>query len=69
MKTIIVSFLFYIPFLHIYVYEMHPVNGWFIQANLKDDVVYDQPKTEQERISIVKDWVNYQQIRILCCFG
>lgn len=51
-------------FLHIYVYEMHPVNSWFIPVNLKDNVVYDQPTTLSARAAVAKDWIKAQNIRM-----
>ncbi|WP_439182275.1 deiodinase-like protein [Carboxylicivirga taeanensis] len=51
-------------FLHIYVYEMHPVNSWFIPVNLKDNVVYDQPATLADRAAIARDWIKAQKIKM-----
>lgn len=46
-----------INFLQIYTYEMHPLDGWIIQSNLKDRVIYNQPKTLSERVKIAQDWI------------
>ncbi|MBR8537810.1 redoxin domain-containing protein [Carboxylicivirga sediminis] len=51
-------------FLHIYVYEMHPVNSWFIPINLQDDVVYDQPTTLAGRAAVARDWIKAQNIHM-----
>lgn len=53
-----------ISFLHIYVYEMHSVNNWFIPINLKENVIYDQPKNDIERSAIVMDWIKYKNIKM-----
>lgn len=53
-----------ISFLHIYVYEMHSVDGWFIPINLKENVIYNQPGTFKERSSIIKDWIKEKNIKM-----
>ena len=53
-----------ISFLHIYVYEMHPVNVWFIKDNLQDQVVYEQPLTLSERATIASDWINSHNVEM-----
>ena len=51
-----------ISFLHMYVYEMHPVDVWFIKDNLQDQVVYDQPLTLLERAAVARDWIQKYQV-------
>lgn len=41
-----------IEFFLIYIREAHPSDGWQTPQNLYDDVVYDAPKTEDDRAEI-----------------
>ncbi|MDE1465665.1 deiodinase-like protein [Spartinivicinus poritis] len=51
-----------IAFLCIYVYEMHPLDGWMIPVNLKDDVIFNQPTTLAQRAAIANIWRTKQSI-------
>lgn len=41
-------------FLCIYIQEAHPSDGWQVDINLKQDVVYSQGTTEAERADIAE---------------
>lgn len=41
-----------VEFFLIYIHEAHPSNGWQTPQNLYDDVVFQEPKTEDERAEI-----------------
>ena len=36
----------------IYIEEAHPSDGWQVDSNLKEDVVFEQPKTLEERVEV-----------------
>ena len=37
-----------------YIQEAHPTDGWQVLMNIDDDVVFDQPKTEQDRAEVAE---------------
>ena len=39
-------------FFFIYIAEAHPTDGWQVRENLNEDVIYDQPKDEDQREAI-----------------
>ena len=41
-------------FLCIYIQEAHPSDGWQLDINLKQDVVYSQTKTEEDRADVAE---------------
>jgi hypothetical protein len=41
-----------VQFFCVYIQEAHPDDGWQVLMNLDQDVVYDQPKTVEERVEI-----------------
>lgn len=41
-------------FLFVYIREAHPADGWQMDNNVKDDVVFERPKTMDARKSIAK---------------
>ena len=41
-----------IQFFLIYIHEAHPTDGWQTPQNLYDDVVYTEPRTEDERAEV-----------------
>lgn len=41
-------------FFCVYIQEAHPVDGWQVPMNLTDDVVFHQPKTEDERAKVAE---------------
>lgn len=43
-----------INFFCVYIQEAHPEDGWQIPHNLKDDVVFYQPKSMQERADVAE---------------
>ena len=41
-----------VEFFLIYIREAHPANGWQVPNNLIEDVIYDEPTTEEERTEV-----------------
>ena len=41
-----------VAFFLIYIREAHPANGWQVPNNLIEDIVYDEPTTDEERTEI-----------------
>ena len=41
-----------VEFFLIYIREAHPANGWQVPNNLIEDIVYDEPATDDERTEI-----------------
>jgi len=41
-----------VEFFLIYIREAHPANGWQVPNNLIEDIVYDEPVTDEERSEI-----------------
>ena len=39
-------------FFLIYIREAHPANGWQVPNNLIEDVIYDEPTTDEERAEV-----------------
>ncbi len=53
-----------VNFAQIYTYEMHPVDGWLVQVNLKDEVIVKQPTSLEERAAVAKSWMMSQSIEM-----
>lgn len=43
-----------VQFLCVYIQEAHPEDGWQVQANLEDDVIYNTPKNKEEREALAE---------------
>jgi hypothetical protein len=43
-----------VQFLCVYIQEAHPSDGWQVEANLDDDVIYDAPTTMDEREALAE---------------
>jgi hypothetical protein len=43
-----------VAFLMVYVQEAHPADGWQMESNESEDVVFNQPKSLDERRGIAK---------------
>ena len=43
-----------VEFFMVYIQEAHPTDGWQSRANERDGVLYEQPKTLEDRIDIAK---------------
>ena len=41
----------------IYIQEAHPDDGWQVDSNLKDDVIYDTPTSIDERADLAQTCV------------
>jgi len=41
-------------FLFVYIHEAHPADGWQMDSNVKDGVVFDEPKSWGQRQGIAK---------------
>jgi len=41
-----------VQFFLIYIREAHPIDGWQVGANIKEEVLFDQPKTLEQREDI-----------------
>ena len=41
-----------IAFMCIYISEAHPDDGWRVQANLDEKIIYKQPTTDDERTEV-----------------
>ena len=41
-----------IQFFLIYIHEAHPTDGWQTPQNLYDDVIFDEPQSEDERAEV-----------------
>ena len=39
-------------FLCIYIQEAHPTDGWQVLMNVNEEILYAQPKTEEERVEV-----------------
>jgi len=46
-----------VEFLCIYIREAHPEDGWQVQANLDQGIVFEQPNTETERAAVAESCV------------
>ena len=42
----------WVEFFLIYIREAHPANGWQVPNNLMEDVIYDEPTTDEERTEV-----------------
>jgi hypothetical protein len=43
-----------VDFYCIYIQEAHPQNGWQVEANIEQDILYDQPETIEAREEIAQ---------------
>jgi len=39
----------------VYIREAHPADGWQVDENIKDNIIINQPKTMEERVSVAKE--------------
>jgi hypothetical protein len=46
-----------VEFLCVYIQEAHPEDGWQTQSNREQGIVFEQPKTEDERAVIAESCV------------
>jgi len=53
-----------VNFLCVYVYEMHPVDGWMLPVNVKDNVIFEQPGQLQDRAKIAQCWKEAQGVEM-----
>ena len=51
-------------FLTVYISEAHPADEWQMDSNVKDKIVFDQPKTNDERKAAAKILVEQLRYRI-----
>lgn len=49
-------------FVFIYIKEAHPSDEWQAESNLKSDVVFNQPRTNAERIRLAQTFVSEMDI-------
>lgn len=43
-----------VDFYCVYIQEAHPQDGWQVEANIDQDIIYDQPATIEKREEIAK---------------
>lgn len=53
-------------FLFVYVREAHPSDGWQMDSNKEDGVIFDQPKADEERRSIAQKCVSDLKLTMPC---
>lgn len=41
-----------VQFYIVYIREAHPANGWQVPNNLIEDIIYDEPTTDEERTEV-----------------
>ncbi|MEN8159676.1 MAG: deiodinase-like protein [Myxococcota bacterium] len=41
-----------VEFLCIYIQEAHPTDGWQVLMNVNEEILYAQPRTEDERVEV-----------------
>jgi len=41
-----------VAFFCVYIQEAHPTDGWQVLTNLKEEILYAQPKTDAERAEV-----------------
>jgi len=51
-------------FLQVYIREAHPQNEWQMAANRRDNVVYAQPRTLDQRLAIANDYIQRMHISL-----
>lgn len=51
-------------FICVYVYEMHPLDGWMLPVNIKDEVIFAQPQSMQQRALIAQRWKEEQNVEM-----
>ena len=49
-------------FLIVYIKEAHPEDEWQMESNLKQGVVFKQPKTMGERVEMVRTFVSKMEV-------
>jgi hypothetical protein len=53
-------------FLFVYVQEAHPDDGWQMPANVKDGVVFQQPKTMDSRCGVARQCCERLKLSMPC---
>lgn len=51
-----------IELLFVYIKEAHPEDEWQMASNYEDDVVFDQPKTFEERLALARTFVTRMEV-------
>ena len=51
-------------FLTVYIKEAHPDDEWQMRANEKEGLIYDQPKSLEERLEIAREFVSRMDYKI-----
>jgi hypothetical protein len=54
----------HVTFLVVYITEAHPSDVWQMQSNIKDEVVFASPKSEEERAAVAGACVRKLGIKI-----
>lgn len=50
-------------FVIVYIKEAHPENEWQMDSNRDGQVVYEQPKTFEERLGLAKTFVDRMEVK------
>jgi len=50
----------------VYIREAHPEDGWQVPANLREKVVFTQPKTVEERTHVARTFCTRLKLSIPC---
>lgn len=51
-----------VELLFVYIKEAHPEDEWQMDSNYRDDVVFDQPKTFDERLELARTFVRRMDV-------
>ena len=51
----------------IYIREAHPTDGWQVQANIKDKILYADPKTLAERQKVAQEFASMFKVSLPIC--
>ena len=53
-----------VEFLLVYIREAHPSDGWQVQSNVRDGIVFEQPTTEAARTQVCQKFLADVKITI-----
>lgn len=48
----------------VYIREAHPDDGWQVPQNRRDKIVIDDPKTDEERLNVARDFAKQFKLKL-----
>ena len=53
-----------VQFLMVYIREAHPTDGWQVRANEQDGILFEQPRTFEDRVAVAEKMCTVLDIKL-----